>query len=144
MEHLKWKKDFELGIAEIDDQHKTLIAIMDKLRGLLYNPSNSTAFTSGDKEGGNIMKILDEMADYANFHFTAEENHLRQFDCPGLRPQLIQHEFYRKKTRSLKNKLAKGEISVAYEALDFLENWFISHILAEDLKFVPCFHGHGL
>jgi hemerythrin len=69
-------------VGLIDEQHKMLI---QKLADL------SDAFRRG-LEQNKIMKTLDFMIDYTDFHFSAEEKVMEENDYPGLEAQKQQHK----------------------------------------------------
>ena len=62
-----WKKNYEIGIAEIDTQLRNLVGIINGLSDAMMN-----------KKGYVIAPyILEELEDYIQFHFTAEEEIMR-------------------------------------------------------------------
>ena len=58
-----WDKNFETGIESIDDQHKQLVNILNRLAAHLANLSSAPA----------LDEIFGELADYADYHFKSEE-----------------------------------------------------------------------
>lgn len=58
-----WNENFETGIALIDEQHKQLISILNKLAEHLAYRSNEVI----------LNNVFNELADYADYHFKTEE-----------------------------------------------------------------------
>jgi len=57
-----WNSNLETGVQIIDEQHMALVALLNKLaRTLIY------------EEPAEVQAVFTELADYANFHFGAEE-----------------------------------------------------------------------
>lgn len=63
---MKWKDEYAIGIEAIDEQHKKLFAIAQEAEDLLDLPSKYDKYDE-------IIKIIDELKDYVNFHFSEEE-----------------------------------------------------------------------
>ena len=71
---LEWNDIYSVNIKEIDSQHKNLFSLINKVQ-----------FSDKDKPNTKeeINKILDEMNDYAIYHFDTEEKY---FNPPFKRP----------------------------------------------------------
>ena len=63
MELIKWTKEYELGIKEIDNQHKGLVIIINELFELM----------SQGKAKAKMNEIFDHLTDYTKKHFKDEE-----------------------------------------------------------------------
>ncbi|MGM0632688.1 MAG: bacteriohemerythrin [Pseudomonadota bacterium] len=76
-----WNENFATGIPSIDEQHYKLVEILNRL---------ARQFADGVFSGEELNKIVDELADYAHYHFSSEEEiwH-RHFEG---HPMLVQHE----------------------------------------------------
>ena len=59
---LEWRDEFLVGVAEIDEEHKELVASMNRL---------AAKIKSEDPSG--IDEILAFLEDYVRFHFDNEE-----------------------------------------------------------------------
>jgi len=60
---LKWKKAFETGIKSVDNEHKTLVRLIDKLEASMQ--------PGGSREAMGV--VLRELVEYVKFHFSNEE-----------------------------------------------------------------------
>ena len=58
-----WNESFDTGLPEIDEQHRRLVQLLNTL-------ASHIAFGSGVQE---VSVLLDELADYAVYHFQTEE-----------------------------------------------------------------------
>ena len=61
MEEIVWMNEFSVGVKEMDEQHKKLIAMINLL---IADQKSLTAPET-------IAKLLTEMTDYAQEHFRA-------------------------------------------------------------------------
>ena len=69
MELISWKDSLNVGIVEIDEQHKKLVGLINKLFEAMANGKSS-----------EIMKsVLGELSNYVNTHFATEEKLMKQF-----------------------------------------------------------------
>ena len=64
MDFIKWNNEtMGIGIMLIDNQHKELLKIINKLSSSIYNNSQQR----------DILEIIDELIHYADYHFSTEE-----------------------------------------------------------------------
>ena len=122
---INWNESYSVGNSEMDEQHKKLIAIINKL---------FKSFKEGNAQ--NILSdILQEMIDYSNFHLNSEEKLLFKYDYPHKEEHEAKHQSFRNKTEELKELLKKGSEDAHYELIEYLKNWWTNHILVEDMKY---------
>ena len=127
MTEISWNDSLSVGIDLIDDQHKMLI---NRLADL------SDAWKC-NKAVGEVMKTLEFMVEYTDFHFETEEKHMAELQYPGLKYHKGQHEQFK---GSLKNLIEDFEEEGATRALTtainvFLMNWLVNHIKNVDQEF---------
>jgi len=122
-----WSRDFETGIGFMDEQHQTLVRLLNDLARRLVQPS--VAQSCDD--------VLKELGEYAVYHFEAEEALMRQF-MPGDPVEAghrnTHHDFVTEIGR-LKG-LADGNAKSApiERLIGFLSHWLAYHILDMDRR----------
>jgi hemerythrin-like metal-binding protein len=124
-----WKDSFNTHISVLDRQHQKLFAVLNQLFDAAHHPVDNNF----------VMQLLREMNEYANVHFTTEERLMTHYEYPGLEAQKIQHEYYREQLVQLTRSFDEDNEAVCKQSLQFLRNWFLGHILLEDLKFHEAF-----
>ena len=87
------------GNEMIDSQHKEWI---DRINQLMKSCET-------DKEKQAAMKMLDYMADYADFHFGAEEKLQEEIGYPGIEDHKNKHEEFRRTVQELHDMLEEQE-----------------------------------
>ncbi len=122
-----WDNNFETGIALIDEQHKQLVNILNRLAAHLANRSNPIT----------LNKIFDELADYADYHFKAEEEiwsaHFMNDDWFTSHKRT--HESFIAKVIEMKQEEnVKPLDDVIQDIVAFLSHWLASHILDTDKR----------
>ena len=69
MAAIQWTDEFSVRVKEIDEQHKKLISLINKL-----NDANERG------EGSNILSyVFFELANYAFYHFFTEESFMEEY-----------------------------------------------------------------
>jgi hemerythrin len=126
MSKIEWDESLSVGVDLIDEQHKMLIQKLSDI---------SDAFRHG-LEQNKVIKTLDFMIDYTDFHFSAEEEVMAEHDYPGLEEQKQQHkEFKVTLDNIVEDFKEEGTTTAIAESINvFLLNWLIKHIKGTDSK----------
>lgn len=126
MSKIEWDDSLSLNVNLIDEQHKMLIQRLADL---------SDAFRKG-LEQNKIMKTLEFMIDYTDFHFSAEEKVMEESDYPGLEEQKLQHEEFKVTLNNIvEDYKEEGTTTAIAESINvFLLNWLVKHIKGTDSK----------
>lgn len=127
IDRLKWEEDLSVGIDELDEHHKELIFLINRLHEA--------------KEKGlgteRLMEIVAELFNYANYHFSAEEALFEEKDYPHALEHCEQHLEFRERLRELRDMVEAGIESAQADLLCFLNSWWTSHIKVHDKKYGP-------
>jgi len=129
-----WKKEYELGIKEIDAEHKNIIRIMNDLYFILEEKIDAKA----------TEMVLKDLLQYSKYHFATEEKYFKKFHYADAAGHIKHHHFFTKKIQQIYKKNQAGEKNVTFELIDFLEDWFLEHVILADKDYVECFNKHGL
>jgi len=123
MKCIKWKESYELGIPELDIQHRMLFNIIK----ILVDSVDQS------REGEVIEKVLNELERYTYYHAETEERFFE--DTENHREHIMEHDKF------------KEDISgfmVAYEntpdrefvemMLLYLQSWIENHVTGMDRR----------
>ncbi len=122
---MNWRPDFELGIPEIDQQHRKIIELINAL---------NEAYINGETK--HILEnIFDEITHCANDHFRTEEILFKRHNFPFTKEHTLQHEYFSRKMLDYKNRFEVGQ-SIASRVPLFLMKWWTDHILDSDREYV--------
>ncbi len=134
MSLLTWNKKYKVGITEFDEQHKIIIALINKL----YD-----AMKEGD--GKVVLKdILNELIAYTKYHFENEEKYFVKFDYPGKAEHVKEHNDLRKSVSDLKKRSDELKPVFTMELMTFLKQWLLNHIQGTDKKYGSYLNEKGL
>ncbi|MBN2522920.1 MAG: bacteriohemerythrin [Bacteroidales bacterium] len=122
---IKWQPAFNLGIPEIDTQHKSIIDLINALNKAFVNN------VTNDKIG----EILDDMSEYADRHFKTEEKYFEKSNFPLMKEHKVQHEYFKTRVKDFKDQFYKGK-PVTFRLMKFLHSWWTNHILDSDREYV--------
>jgi diguanylate cyclase (GGDEF)-like protein/hemerythrin-like metal-binding protein/PAS domain S-box-containing protein len=120
-----WDDNFNTDIAVIDEQHKKLVQLLNKL-------ASHVAFQS-DLPALNI--IFDELTDYALYHFQTEEAIWHEYlgeDPMDAAHKAVHNSFIDEVVKLKAQEHTMPVEDVVEKVLAFLTRWLASHILEND------------
>jgi len=125
---LVWDDSFVLGIADIDQQHQSIV-------------EHFTNFSIAVQDG-SAKEVLAEMADflvgYAQLHFATEERYMQDYDYPRIEVQRSEHANFTSDAEDLVKKIqeegASRELSLALTGK--MVRWVIQHVRNHDRDMV--------
>jgi hemerythrin len=137
MSFISWKEEYELGISEIDEQHKKMLGIINELHDLMGQEEKA--------DQGQIDKIIKEMADYAMYHFKTEEKYFNIFSYEDTESHMTIHNQYVQKVNEWQDKYnAEKDPAIFFEIFNYLQDWWIWHICHTDRDYVSFFKANGI
>ncbi|SFR57018.1 hemerythrin-like metal-binding domain protein [Marinobacter daqiaonensis] len=121
-----WNSQFETGIEQIDVQHQKLVEILNRLAWHL----------SAEDDELQAGEILQELLDYASYHFRSEEAIWKQFFA-GSSIEANHHkghEHFFEQIRHYEARRQQGDTHTLPDMFDFLTRWLAFHILESDRR----------
>lgn len=123
---IQWTAEMETGIPLIDGDHRVLLALVNQIA----DPENQ-----GDRTA--VEFVLDELVGYAARHVAREEDLLARAGYPDLEEHRRVHRTLLEEVRGLQRRMAAFTPVLGGELHRFLGHWLTSHILGEDMTYVP-------
>lgn len=123
---MKWREEFRVGEAQVDEQHKALFAFTD---------SYGEALRMGG--GEKIYDLfLDYLVEYTRAHFDYEGGCMRACNCPIADRNAAEHAAFLTEVerRVALRKSRPFDRQTALGLLEFVENWLVSHICRIDVQ----------
>ena len=84
---IEWEKTFSINYEKIDEQHKELIRLINKIEILL---EKSELDEKSFFDEMNI--IMDKIIDYTEYHFKTEESLFKKYKYPNADMHISKHE----------------------------------------------------
>lgn len=129
-----WSDKYSMNIKEIDEQHKNLVRMINELHdAMLHAKSKEVA-----------LGIINEMAEYTQYHFSTEEKYMVQYRYPEYTAHKKEHDKFIKQVGDFKKDYESGKAGLSFDLLNFLKDWLVTHIQESDKKYSPFFNEKGL
>jgi len=133
VEVFPWNNNFNTGIEVIDQQHKKLVDIINRLARSLAKEAPALETDS----------LLNELFEYAEYHFSSEEHEWKKgFENDAfLKLHQESHQSFIENTSNIKKRFLNDRShDVQNEILQFLINWLTHHILEDDMTMAKTLH----
>ncbi len=127
VEIFPWNDNFTTGIAQIDEQHKRLVELLNVLVSHLAFQSDAPA----------LNRIFDELKEYTIVHFSDEERIWHQYfnNDPWEEWHKTAHQDFIAKVLEIKGKETEETMDeVIEEIVTFLTHWLALHIIESDKR----------
>ncbi len=123
-----WNENFRTGNSKIDEQHKVLVRLLNKLSGALIT---HTEF--------ELNTLLNELANYAKTHFSDEEAIFK--DSFSNDPWFLEHvnthnSFLPSVMKIMEQADDEPLVDIIEKMVHFLVQWLMFHIIHSDKRMV--------
>jgi hemerythrin len=126
-----WKDEYSTGVEFIDEQHKKLFEIGNKVYMVSKDSFRSDKY---DK----IVEVIYELKDYTIFHFSAEEEYMREIGYRKFLSHKVYHDDFIEKIKAIDfNQMDSNQEGYISELLNFVYDWIVGHILERDKLIKP-------
>ena len=125
---IQWQSRYDTGIAEVDDDHRRLVGLINDLDTVL----------DGNGDLQRVGMIIDALVDYTDYHFSREEKMLVRAGYAEAEDHGLAHaQFGHFLGELVGGCMLNPSRETATKVRDYLQEWLLDHILVEDMKFVP-------
>jgi hemerythrin len=121
-----WSDQYSVGIEEIDEQHKKLMWLLNKMYQNVLT-KNDAVITAN---------ILEELIQYTIIHFAVEESLMQIFDYDGYDTHKRHHDQLKQQVLDIRDKFRERKIDINIKLFKFLKSWLLNHILLEDKQYM--------
>lgn len=109
-----------IGVAEIDDQHRRLVRLVNQMNRVLVKPDNEA----------NTKALFDELIQFTQFHFETEQRLMEQYDYPGKDAHVSEHKLL---LDDLQHQLTHAHLGTEILTLQTIKSWLLGHIRTADM-----------
>lgn len=121
---MKWSEALDIGVEEMNHEHKGLLDYMNQL----YDLHNNKA--SGEEQ----KRVLDQFKDATVKHFKDEENYMQKIGWEGLAShQYIHKSLLENFSKHYEKFNTEGKLTDDF--FHFLKFWLSAHIQGIDMKY---------
>ncbi len=130
MSIVTWGKEFEIGVPEMDKQHKRWIEIINNFYDNLER-------TNVDNK---LKEMINEVLDYTHYHFSEEEKLMTSIGYSELAGQKKMHDTITSRMNDYKKKIDNNEMLMSITVTNDLKDWLKNHIMVEDKKYADAYN----
>ena len=133
MKFFYWNANLEIGIPEVDAQHKHLVDLINELAAIIT-------------DGGQLPKVsavIDDLLNYAAVHFSDEERIMATAPMSEDMKQKHRrsHQCFVARVQEIAGASDLQQTEFSEKILDFLTTWLVAHILGSDREIARSLRG---
>ncbi len=123
MSILKWQDEYSVGVAQIDEEHKALIGMINAAH----------AHANGLAGSKTVKVLIEEMQAYAANHFKTEEKLMEEYEFPLAERHIAAHVQFAEYVGNADKEFATEYfVPGTIKIVSFLAEWLKVHILETD------------
>lgn len=127
---IEWSDKYKTGIELVDEQHKELFRLFNKIYDLYLNEFLIDKYDQ-------IITAVEELKEYTKHHFKAEEEYMVSIRYNKFFEHKLKHEDFIRKIDTIDyNIIDNNQQSELLDILKFVSNWLIEHVITVD-KQIP-------
>ncbi len=117
---IEWNEGFQVGIDTVDEQHRQLFALVNRL-GRLAKETGRRGVTKA------IIETLDELGAAASEHFAHEESLMQAVHFAGLTEHAREHRMLLGELRAIAHAIKSGRDRFDQKVFAALRQWLVVH-----------------
>lgn len=120
-----------LGVEEIDEQHRNLVYLVNRLSDALKRDDSSES----------VMEVLDELLVATTHHFDTESRYMTNYHYPQQNQHETEHSLLVNEAKRFKEQFSQGRELLVLQSL---KDWLLGHITYSDKKLAAYLAQHGV
>lgn len=122
MASLCWTEDLSVDNKAIDDDHRHLFDLLDRLQHTM--PSGLVT--------AEAITIVDDLAEYVENHFNREEVFMQRINYADYPLHKAEHDRFVSEVHALQSRLGRGAHTLTLSIDKVLNEWLRRHVLVMD------------
>jgi hemerythrin len=124
MPFLNWDNKYSINNIQLDNHHKRLFSIFDRLYDISVDVYRDSSFETA----------VDELMAYSGYHFKAEEHYMKEVGYNDIERHISLHRYYNARLSDIKDRESNDNKELCTELIYFLGNWLKNHVVEEDKR----------
>jgi hemerythrin len=121
---VQWQHSFSVGVKLIDEQHKELINLTNKLF--------ESCMAGHERINDAILSIIQEAVDYTVYHFGTEEKIMERISYPDYIQHKQEHSDFVQEVGIKVDEFKSGRMLAPLQFVYYLRDWVLHHIAVCD------------
>jgi hemerythrin len=121
----QWHDSYAVGVPDIDEQHRMLFEMIDRLATL----------AEGRASGDSMTDTVDKLVALARSHLSYEETLAGRRPAGGYEVALRDHGEFLRKVEGLSRYLQTAPVDALHTMVEYLKDWVIDHALLENRRY---------
>ena len=119
-----WSDKYSIGNFEIDNQHKKLFDILNRLFDICV----------GKNEVDTVEAVMEDLVSYTDYHFRFEEQYMRDVEYNDIERHMSLHKYFSARLLDIKEREKNDNNDLCRELIYFLGNWLKHHVVEDDKR----------
>lgn len=124
---VEWQDSYSVGIDTIDTDHKKLLGLINQLQAAAHYQTDDEM----------VEEILNQLVDYTKYHFSREEDMMKDSEYPDFDAHKQQHEEMIAQVSKFIDEYRVDGTRTIEEVAIYLKTWLVNHINGTDQKYAP-------
>jgi hemerythrin-like metal-binding protein len=130
----EWTTEHSVSVLRFDNDHKKLFSLINELNDAMSERRGRFV----------VVRVLQELADYARWHFDGEESAMHRAKFAGVEEHIAEHREFAAKVELLYAQCGDSYSTAPIEVLYFLRDWLLHHILVIDRQYAAPLNSAGI
>lgn len=130
----EWTDEYSVSVSRFDTEHKKLFSLLNELHDAMSKGRGRFV----------VVHVLQQLDEYARWHFAGEESAMQRAGYPGLAAHIAEHRDFATKVADFYAESGEGQTGVPIDVLYFLRDWLQNHILHTDRQFAESLNRAGI
>jgi hemerythrin len=132
---MAWTEEMSVRVKVLDDDHKTLIEMLNELNDGIETGRAKAALES----------VIEKLSNYTRIHFAREERMFAQTGYAGGPAHKAEHALLARRVMNLQARFESGQSrELGMETMAFLKSWLTDHIMGSDQRYGPHLNAKGI
>lgn len=130
----EWTDEYSVSVLRFDTEHKKLFSLINELNDAMSERRGRFV----------VVRILQELGEYARWHFHGEETAMQRAGYAGLEEHITEHRLFTNKIPEFYAECCPGQSAVSIDVLFFLRDWLQKHIMDTDKRYADSLNRAGI
>ena len=133
--YIRWRDDWLMGIEVLDNQHRLLADILNRLVRVCQAEHAAEGFDDQQRRE-TLGALMDELYRQTSEHFTTEESMMKREAYPGYASHAREHKMLLAELKStFSEPLQNADCGLKLDIIKSLKSWFVAHVSSSDRQF---------